>query len=380
MVIKNNARKMGMANFLSGLTRKMKAKSSTQDMIAVRSDGMKIFLFSTVSLLWLIILFLVILGMAVLLFYSMDVIVVLVVIIAGFVVLAILINKKQKPSDEILEYLKTTNVRLNEQSKSFNARLDNAAKIIGGVQKNLGEMSEIGRGMRELQEFLQSPKLRGNVGEQVLKELLAQMLPKQAFHLQYSFKSGEKVDAAIKTSAGMIPVDSKFPMENFRKMVSTEGTEERKRTQKEFERDVRKHIDDISRKYIMPHEGTIDYALMYVPSEAVYYEIVNNQDLFEYSAEKRVLPVSPTTFYAYLRAILMSFEGQKIEKQAKEILATLRAVQKDYTKVEDNLSVLQKHLNNAYNMMSNVLSSFTQLGQRISSTRNLGESEEKRLE
>ena len=296
--------------------------------------------------------------------------IIITVIILGFVILGYLIDKRQKPSNELLEYLKTTNVRLNEQGKSFNERLDNAAKVIGEVQKNLGEMSEIGRGMKELQEFLNSPKLRGNIGEQVLKELLSQMLPKQSFHLQYTFKSGEKVDAAIKTSAGIIPVDSKFPMENFRK-IQTEIETEKKQAQKDFERDVRKHIDDISRKYILTEEGTIDYALMYVPSEAVYYEIVNNQDLFDYAGEKRVLPVSPTTFYAYMKAILMSFEGQKIETQAREILSALRAIQKDYGRVGENLGVLQKNLTNAYNMMSSVFSSFTQLGQKITSTQNL---------
>ena len=316
----------------------------------------------------------------------MDPIILVVVVAASLIILGLFINKrlteisdKQKPSEELLEYLKTTNIRLNEQSKSFNDRLDNAARVIGEVQKNIGEMSEIGRGMKDLQEFLRSPKLRGNIGEQVLKELLSQMLPKQSFHLQYTFKSGEKVDAAIKTSAGIIPVDSKFPMENFRKMSSSKDDSEKKLHERQFEKDVRNHIDAISRKYILTDEGTIDYAFMYIPSEAVYYEIVNNQSLFEYAGDKRVLPVSPTTFYAYMRAILMSFEGQKIEKEAQLILSSLRAIQKDYTKVEDNLSVLQRHLNNAYNIMSNVLTSFTQLGQKITSTRSLGEGVKKEV-
>ena len=308
---------------------------------------------------------------------GMSATLVLIIIIALLFVLLLYLNKKltdiqnsQKPSSELLEYLKTTNTRLNEQSKSFNERLDNAAKVIGQVQRNIGEFSEIGRGMKDLQEFLSSPKLRGNVGEHVLKELLKQFMPKESFNLQYSFKSGEKVDAAIKTSGGIIPIDSKFPMENFRKMTaSADGSGESKRA---FVRDVKKHIDDISRKYILTEEGTIDYALMYVPSEAVYYEIVNDADLFDYSGEKRVLPVSPTTFYAYLKAILMSFEGQKIEAQAKEILSSLRAIKSDYGKVEENLSILQRHLTNAFNMMGNVFSSFTQLGQKITSTQNLG--------
>lgn len=314
----------------------------------------------------------------------MDPTLLLVVIVVGFLILGFYINKKltditekQKPSDELLEYLKTTNTRLDTQGKDFNQRLDNAAKVIGQVQKSVGEMSEIGRSMKDLQEFLRSPKLRGNIGEQVLKELLSQFLPKESFNLQYTFKSGEKVDAAIKTSAGIIPVDSKFPMENFRRMSGSKNESEIKMAEREFVKDVKKHIDAISKKYILTEEGTIDYALMYVPSEAVYYEIVNNNNLFDYASKKRILPVSPTTFYAYLRAILMSFEGQKIEAKAKEILSSLRAIQKDYTKVEDSLSVLQKHLTNAFNMMGNVFSSFTILGQKINSTRNLGDKQDK---
>ncbi len=284
-----------------------------------------------------------------------------------------LVFKKEKTSPELLEYLKTTNQRLERQGESFNQRLDNAAKVISGVQRNIGEFSEIGRGMKDLQQFLASPKLRGNIGEQVLKELLKQFLPQESFNLQYTFKSGEKVDAAIKTSAGIIPVDSKFPMENFRKM------QEDKAYTKTFESDVKKHIDDISRKYILTDEGTLDYALMYIPSEAVYYEIVNNQTLFDYAQSKRILPVSPTTFYAYIKAILMSFEGQKIEKQAQEILSSLRAIKKDYGKVEENLGTLQKHLVNATNMMGNVFTSFTNLGQKITSTQNLDEGVKKKV-
>ncbi len=297
------------------------------------------------------------------------------------------LSEKQKPSEELLKVIqilqeaskgdrKALLNTLQKNTQALNERLDNAAKTIGQVQRNLGEMSEIGRSMKDLQEFLSSPKLRGNIGEQVLKELLQQMLPKQTFHLQYTFKSGEKVDAAIKTAAGVIPVDSKFPMENFRKLISAKSKSERKVFERQFQRDVKGHIGVISKKYILTEEGTIDYALMYIPSEAVYYEVVNNPSLFEYASTKRVLPVSPTTFYAYLKAILMSFEGQKIEARAKEILATIRAVQKDYGKVGDNLSVLQKHLNNAYNMMNSVLTSFSQLGQKISSTQALGHGRE----
>lgn len=312
---------------------------------------------------------------------------ILVILIGGLFVIGLFVNKKlndlaekQKPDKLVSELLRSFDMRSQEQTKeirkqtqALNERLDNAAKVIGSVQKNIGEMSEIGRGMRDLQEFLQSPKLRGNIGEQVLKDLIQQTLPKGAFFLQHSFKSGEKVDVAIKTSAGILPIDSKFPMENFQKMTKAKEEKERESYKKVFMRDIKKHVSDISKKYILPEEGTMDFALMYVPSEAVYYEVVNEPGLMEMAQKSRVYPVSPTTLYAHLQTILLSFEGQRLNKEARRVFVMLRAVQKDYEKVDDNLSTLQRHLNNAYNMMSNVLTSFTHLGQKIVSTQTLRE-------
>jgi DNA recombination protein RmuC len=319
--------------------------------------------------------------------------VVIAIVVLGFVTVIILLNAKlsklsePKASPELMEIIKVLQTgskddrtlllkTLQQNTESLNQRLDNAAKVISDVQKNIGEMSEIGRGMRQLQEFLQSPKLRGNMGEQIMKELLGQMLPKNSFHLQYTFKSGEKVDAAIKTSAGIISIDSKFPMENFRKFITAESDADKTLALKTFERDVKGHIDAISKKYIVTEEGTIDYALMYVPSESVYYEIVNDVTLFEYATDKRVLPVSPTTFYAYLRVILMSFEGQKIEAETAKLFSSIRAIQKDYEKTAESMSVFQKHLTNAGNMWNNVTSNFGQLGQKITSIHQLEKQEE----
>lgn len=307
--------------------------------------------------------------------YLLLALIIIALFIAVFLILRRLseIKEMARPDETLKEWVKSQQQSSQSMSRSINERLDNAARVIGQVQRNIGEMSEIGRGMKDIQEFLRSPKLRGNIGEQVLKELLAQMLPKNSFFLQHTFKSGVKVDAAIKTSAGIIPVDSKFPMENFRKMVGAQNEGEKKAAEKEFVKDVKKHIDDIANKYILTEEGTIDYALMYLPSETVYYEVVNNTELFDYGGGKRVLPVSPTTFYAYLRAILMSFEGQKIEQRASQILASIKAIHKDYLKVEDNLAVLAKHVQNSYNQMNNVSNGFTQLGQKINSTQSLGQ-------
>jgi DNA recombination protein RmuC len=305
-----------------------------------------------------------------------------VLIVSGFILILYFVNKKlsdisknSKPSEELLSIIKMLQEGSSADRRvlmdSLTKNTDSLNERLAQVQKNIGEMSEIGRGMKDLQDLLRSPKLRGNVGEHILKELLGQMLPKQSFNLQYSFKSGTIVDAAIKTTGGIIPVDSKFPMENFRKMMVAKNDEEKQISEKDFVKDVKKHIDDISQKYILTDEGTIDYALMYIPSEAVYYEIVNNSALFDYSGNKRVLPVSPTTFYAYLKAILMSFEGQKIEDRAKQILSTIKAIQKDYIQVKESLGVLGRHLNNASSQFNNVTDGFGKLGQKLDSTKTL---------
>jgi DNA recombination protein RmuC len=325
-----------------------------------------------------------------------EFLILIVVTILGFIVLAYILNRKlselgkNKPDAALLEWLKnmqstisnssTETVRtLQENTKQLNERLDTAARVIRDVEKEVGQMSEIGRNMRELQDFLKSPKLRGNIGEQVLKDLIAQMFPKSSFHLQYEFKSGEKVDAAIKTDAGILPIDSKFPMENYQKMVKATEKSEKEMFEKEFVRDVRKHIDAISKKYILPAEGTMDFALMYIPSESVYYEVVNQTDVIDYARRARVYMVSPSTLYAHLQTILLSFEGKKIESKSRELFTLLRSMQIDYEKIEDNMSTLGKHINNAYSQFGNVLSGFSSLGQKLNSTKNL-ESAQKEID
>jgi len=141
---------------------------------------------------------------------------------------------------------------------------------------------------------------------------------------------------------------------------------------KEFERDIKKHIDAIAKKYILPDEGTMDFALMYVPSESVFYEIAGMDELTEYARQQRVYIVSPTTLYAHLQTILLSYEGRKIEAQSKEVLKLLRGLQIDYEKVNDNLDILGKHLGNASNQYVNVNKSVLGLGQKLSTIKQLG--------
>lgn len=303
-------------------------------------------------------------------------------IIALFIILLIIIRqwfqelrKSSGISDEVVQWLKSS-------TDNFNSRLDKAAYAVADLQKNIGEFAEIGRSMKDLQDFLQSPKLRGNIGEQILNDLLAQHFPKGSYHLQYSFKSGDKVDAVLKTASGLIPIDSKFPMENFRKMLKASLETDRAIFKKEFGRDVKKHIQDIAKKYIQTHEGTSDYALMYIPAESVYYEIIHDEDIDTYCAKLRVLPVSPMSFFAYMKAILMSYEGQKIHSQAKEILVILQSMKKDYEKIDESMGVLNRHMTNAYNQLFQVSKNVTSLGQKISSTNTLSsvQKEEKLIE
>jgi len=268
---------------------------------------------------------------------------------------------------------------LSQNTKTINQRLDNATKYISQVSQEVGKMSEIGRSMQELQEFLKSPKLRGNIGEEVLKDLIGQMFPKNSFSLQYQFKTGNKVDAALKTEAGILPIDSKFPMENFVKM-SKAPEAERKLFKRQFISDVKKHIKAISEKYILPDEGTVDFALMYIPSESVFYEVINDQDIFEYARQNRVYIVSPSSLYAHLRVILLSFEGKHIESQTRQVFRMLQAIQKDYQKMEGNLTILGKHVNNAQSKMNEVFQGFSILGHKITNAIQLPRPDEKKKE
>lgn len=306
-------------------------------------------------------------------------------IIIAFAIIYIQIKKltDSKKSDETTKLLtqlvsdmrgsmdKSTNSMVM-QSRAINERLDRAAMAISGVSKSVGEMTELGRSMKELQEFLRSPKMRGQIGEAVLKDLLGQVLPKQNFHLQYAFKGGEIVDAALQLEQGIIPIDAKFPMENFRKMQKAKDDKEVEVYRKLFITDVKKHIDAISTKYIRPQEGTLDFALMYIPSEPVYYEMISNApDLDDYAYRKRVRPVSPSTMYAYLRAIIMSLEGSKIEAQAGQILAALREISDETDKFGSSLSVLTKHIKNAAASSDDVNTRYSRLSNKITNVQSI---------
>ncbi|HSX48581.1 MAG TPA: DNA recombination protein RmuC, partial [Candidatus Nanoarchaeia archaeon] len=253
----------------------------------------------------------------------------------------------------------------------MNDRLDKAAQVFGSLQNELGKMQELGRSMKDIQDVLKSPKLRGNIGEQMMTDILKQQLPKANYSLQYAFRSGEKVDAVIKSRNGLIPIDSKFPAENFIKLRNTEDETEKAKFRKEFIADVKRHIQAISRKYILPSEGTIDYALMYIPGEAVFYDIINDSELFEFGAKHRVLLVSPQSFYFYLGTVLRSLEGELIEQKAKEVMNNLKGILMDSHKFGIEMTLVNKHLTNAKNVADQAVMTYVKLHGKIESANQL---------
>lgn len=258
--------------------------------------------------------------------------------------------------------------RTNRRIDALNERLIETSQYQRGtsesfvqIQQNLGQLTEAGRHMEQvgkeiagLSDLLRAPKLRGGIGELFLGDLLAQMLAPEQYELQYTFQSGERVDAVIKLAAGMVPVDSKFPLESFQRLLSLEDEELRSKERRAFLRTVRKHIDDISAKYIRPDEGTFDFALMYIPAENVYYETIISDTATEdansvmmHALDRKVIPVSPNSFYAYLQAIALGLRGLQIEEQAQEILGYLGRLEGDFRRFQEAFSVLGTHLENA---------------------------------
>jgi DNA recombination protein RmuC len=273
---------------------------------------------------------------------------------------------------QLQETLSSTTQQVNQQLNSIvqhlqvstgqiGTRLDNASRVVGEVRQSLGELSkasqqifDVGKDIASLQDILRAPKLRGVIGEFLLGDLLGQILPTKHFTLQHRFKSGETVDAVITLGSNLVPVDSKYPLENFKRVMESRSDDERKPAKRKFVSDVKKHVDAISQKYILPDEGTYPFALMYIPAENVYYEtIIRDENLGEetslsaYALSKRVIPVSPNSLYAYLQAIVLGLRGLKIESGAQRIINHLDRLKGDFERFRKEFETVGTHLNNA---------------------------------
>jgi DNA recombination protein RmuC len=202
--------------------------------------------------------------------------------------------------------------------------------------------------LARLEQALRPPKARGGFGELLLENLLRDRLPPTAYEMQYTFDSGERVDALVRVDR-TIPIDSKFPLDNYNRLVEAENDDERTLAERQFGRDVKQHIEAIAAKYIRPDEGTYDFAFMYIPVEAVYYELACGKTgaLLAYANERRVFPVSPTTFTAYLQVIALGLRGLQIEQHAHEVMAYVADLQRDFTRFADDFDKVGTHIGHA---------------------------------
>jgi DNA recombination protein RmuC len=246
--------------------------------------------------------------------------------------------------------------RLEAMTSTLDRRLEGSAQTAGDIQRRLGELGRANEeilaranDLKRLEQALRPPKARGGLGELLLENLLRDRLPPDAFQAQYTFRSGERVDAVIKVDRRLVPVDAKFPLDNFERLADAETDEHRALAEKAFARDLKNHVDAIASKYIRPDEGTFDFALMYLPSEAVYYELACGKTgaLLTYAHEKRVVPVSPTTLTAQLQVIALGLRGMQIEQRAQEVMAYCAQLQQDFGRFRDDFQVVGKHLGHA---------------------------------
>jgi DNA recombination protein RmuC len=250
---------------------------------------------------------------------------------------------------------------LDEGNKSVSEKFDNSLKVIGDIKKTIGSMEEtnkqmlaIGKDIASIQDLLRPPQVRGGLGEMTLMNILRELLPQQNYAEQYRFRNGVIVDAVIKIGDRMVPIDSKFPLESFARYIGCPEEKEKASCLKEFCRSVKSKIDDIADKYILEDESTYDFALMYIPSENVYYQTILKDDMevdgksiAEYALGKRVVIVSPNSIYAYLRVILIGLRGLQFENNVRKIMDDYNRLNKELEKFERQFATLGAHINHA---------------------------------
>lgn len=233
---------------------------------------------------------------------------------------------------------------------------------IGDMNRSLGEiktrgerLEEFGKAINEIGSLLKPPQMRGMTGEVLLEKMLSDMLPQGNYQMKYSFRSGDQVDAVIKFKELILPIDSKFPLEGFRRMLECESEEDKRRCFREFVQAVKKQVDSIAKKYIMPNEKTFEFALMYVPSESVYYEAIvrdkqfgEETSILSYATKNRVYIVSPSTLYPYISMIVHGLKAFRIEENAKQILESIGALRKDFEDFKNVFDIIGGHLSDAY--------------------------------
>lgn len=253
-------------------------------------------------------------------------------------------------------------------SKQVSDQLVEVVKGVTETRESTKQVFTIAEQLNNLEKVLKNQKQRGNLGEASLELVMSNILPPGAYQMQYEFPGGETVDAIIRTKEGFIPVDAKFPLENYSRLRDEKDDTRRAEYEEAFKRDLKKRIDETG-KYVRPKDGTLPFAFMYIPAEGIYYDLlndgigaVNTRNLIDYAQnERKVIIVSPTTFAAYLQSVLYGFKAFKIEEQAKDIAKNVEALGRHlktyedyYKKLGASLSTTVNHYNAAYKELGKV--------------------------
>ncbi|MCS7217280.1 MAG: DNA recombination protein RmuC [Candidatus Bipolaricaulota bacterium] len=282
----------------------------------------------------------------------------------------------QALQDQVARNLERTLQLLQGQDQALAQRLTSVQGLVADLRERLGRVEEISRrvgavaeDLAGLQDLLRGPKARGAFGEWVLSELLAEVLPRGRFQEQYRFRDGSVVDAAIFLEGGIVPVDAKFPIAGFEELRRAPTPEERQRLKKNLLRTAQRHVDTIAQKYIKPEEGTTDFALMYIPAEGVFLELLlpeGDLDFLAYAWNKRVFPCSPNSFYSYLRALSLGLKGWELARDVERVVRELQAAEQGLAQALEEFDTLGGHLRNAQRKWDEVARKFREVHVRLS--------------
>ena len=277
-------------------------------------------------------------------------------------------NQVSENLNKSLQIGQTSITQSLQSSQQILSRLNSQVGELQGTNK---QMLTLGSDVKRLQEILSSPKLRGQLGEWSLENLLAQILPKDSYELQHPFRDGQRVDALVKLADFSVPIDAKFPMPAFEAIAKAQTDDERIKARRQFQKDVTIHIDKIASSYIRPTEGTVDFALMFIPAENVYYETIikypdDTKDILQYSLDKKIIPVSPNLLYAYLMTVVMGLHGLQIERQAAEIRQNLKTLNASFAEFVQTFDTLGSHLRNASNKFDESTKKLDKFGMNLS--------------
>ncbi|MEK7187482.1 MAG: DNA recombination protein RmuC [Patescibacteria group bacterium] len=298
----------------------------------------------------------------------MGALLIILIALLGYLV----VRKASSPDDQknllflqnqINDLSRTIDTKLTESGRMMQSQFGESTKIIRDITQELTRVSEgqkqvmnVTEQLKNLQDILKNPKQRGVLGEYYLETVLGNVLPPGSYQTQYPFKDGTIVDAVIFSQEKIIPIDSKFSLENYNRLIHAGSDEERKRYEDAFRQDLKTRIDETS-KYVKPNEDTMEFAFMFIPSEALYYDLLVNKvgtmaarDLVTYAAEKKVLIVSPTTFLAYLQTVLLGMRQANIQKSTEQILKNIGELTKHLGNYEKYFQKLGDHLGTSVNM------------------------------